>query len=88
MKIWTRNVLTGIPDEHDACEVSGSVATYEEGGVRWTLYGGFYTSQKAAKKESRRAALEILKGHDDYAANLKAASGLGLKKRREKEQGK
>jgi hypothetical protein len=52
--IWTRNVLTGIPDTHSA-SVDGCVAKYEENGFLVTCYGGFFLSESAARRDTRDA---------------------------------
>lgn len=78
MKIWTLNVLTGIPEIHEAI-VNGSTAVYSEEWIQITLYGGFYTDRSEAQEDNTALCLEKLRANKSYADHLYQESGIYLK---------
>jgi hypothetical protein len=67
--IWTRNVRTGVPDEHPNAEVNGSVAVYRDGDFQITNWNGFFLSKDEAVRDTRKACRSLL---DFYTKNSKA----------------
>jgi hypothetical protein len=70
--IYTINLQTGIPDKRLAKVIEG-VAHYRENGWEITVFGGFYTSFKAANVQNRKLAMERLQEDKDYSNRMRKA---------------
>jgi hypothetical protein len=79
MKIWTKNLQTGLADEYEAVvDLDKATAVYRKNYWTHTLYGGFYLDKESADKASREGALAVLAQNKEYADRLYDASGIKL----------